>query len=365
MSVPILLLTFNRPDYFSKVYDQVKKYKPETLLVYSDGPRTDYPSDIEKINKCRLLVNEIDYYCDIKKLYKDKNVGLHTAIPEALDWFFSNVSHGIILEDDCLPNMSFFKFCELMLEKYYDNEKVSIVTGGNIVNDKFESSYDYLFSKGLCWIWGWATWRQAWQKYDMNLQKWDSFKKNKKLFKTFDNKNVVKHYEGYFNWITEGLKGTNLLWEYRWPLSVLLNDNFYIAPKHDLVKNVGYEGFNYSLNKYDERNRFIGMPVKELDFDRLKQPEKIELNKSFTEALNRELGFYNSYKKRDFEKVNIKKYIKLPNRIFKSLLKKIIYKVLYKIPDKYKKILKERLLDYGVNFPVRTYFGQNAEDACR
>jgi len=309
MSVPILLLTFNRPQYFSKVFDQVKKYKPDVIYIYSDGPRDNVSTDIEQINKCRSLIDDINFDCNVNKLFKDNNVGLHTAIPEALDWFFSNVSHGIILEDDCLPTISFFKFCELMLDLYNNNENISIVTGGNIVNGKFDSPYEYLFSKGLCWIWGWATWRRAWEETDMSLKKWESFRSDKRLYKIYKNKNVVKHYEGYFKWITENLKGTNLLWEYRWPLSVLLNDNFYIAPKFNLVENIGYEGFNYGVNKEDERNRFIGMPVKELDFNQLKHPEKIELNESFTQALNKELGFYNTYKKREFEKMNLKRYI--------------------------------------------------------
>ena len=183
--------------------------------------------------------------------------------------------------------------------------------------------YDYSFSKGLCSIWGWATWKRAWIRRDMQLGKWPDFKKENKLKKLFRNKNVVKHYEGYFNWIINGLGGANLLWEYRWPLSVLLDDGYYIVPRSNLVMNIGEEGFNYKKGKDNIDNKYLYMEIKDIDFTRFKHPPKIEEDQEFTNALNYEKGFEEPYQKKDFEKLNLKRYIWRIRQILSKYKQKI------------------------------------------
>ena len=178
IDTPLLFIIFNRPDVTLRVFNELKKQKPKYLFIAADGPRAGFEDDIDKCKRVReVVLNEIDWDCEVKTLFRDLNLGCGHAVSGAIDWFFENVEKGIILEDDCLPNKSFFYFCENLLESYKENDEVFAISGANF-QDKKIGKASYFFSKYL-YVWGWATWRRAWENYDFDLSGLENFKKEK------------------------------------------------------------------------------------------------------------------------------------------------------------------------------------------
>jgi len=163
-NTPILFLVFNRFDLTKKVFKEIKKARPKSLFISSDGARTK--KEEKKVEEIRqYLLNNIDWNCNLKTLFRNKNLGCQKAVSSAISWFFNNVEQGVILEDDCLPNQDFFKFSEEMLKKYKNNDKIMHISGTN-VEKKSNLNEDYFFSKTFN-MWGWATWRRSWKYFDI------------------------------------------------------------------------------------------------------------------------------------------------------------------------------------------------------
>ena len=155
--VPVLLLVFNRPGTAQQVFDAIKEIKPRQLFVVADGPRPDKPDDVLKCEATRKIFNGIDWQCELKTLFRDENRGCGRGPAEAITWFFEQIEEGIILEDDCVPDESFFTYCRQLLHKYRDDEGVFMITGTNALKAwrPTRSSYFYsAFEHSL----GWTTW---------------------------------------------------------------------------------------------------------------------------------------------------------------------------------------------------------------
>lgn len=236
-STPILFLIFNRPEITQSVFEEIKKQKPKYLYVAADGARHNVVKDLEKCKATRALVLDgIDWDCEVKTLFRDKNLGCGSAVSEAITWFFDNVEQGIILEDDCLPHPSFFGFCETLLEHYKYNELVYGITGDNFQNGKVRGNYSYYFSHYFH-IWGWASWRRAWDKYDFNLKQLEAFKE-KKLIKKIDKRTVFKNY-----WISIFEKTANKeidTWDYQWQFVIWNESGLIATPVVNLISNIGF-----------------------------------------------------------------------------------------------------------------------------
>ena len=140
---PILFIIFNRPDVTQKVFNEIKKIKPKKLFITADGARNE--DEWKKCNKARNIINQIDWECEIRKNYSDKNLGCKIGVSSGIDWFFKNVEQGIILEDDCLPNQSFFWFCRELLSKYKDDKRIGSISGSNPFTRNFQHSNSYFF----------------------------------------------------------------------------------------------------------------------------------------------------------------------------------------------------------------------------
>ncbi len=167
---PILFIVFNRPDTTQQVFNVIKRIKPKYLFVAADGPRPDVPADIEKCKRTRLIVEQVDWDCEIKTLFRDQNKGCGRGPAEAITWFFEYVDEGIILEDDCVPHIEFFKFIPLMLEKYRNESRIFLIIGTNFLGEWRPKKHSYFFSL-FAHTWGWATWKRAWKLYDFELNK--------------------------------------------------------------------------------------------------------------------------------------------------------------------------------------------------
>lgn len=170
---PILVMGFNRPELLTQVIANLRELKPEILFIAIDGPRSDNSEDKEKVQRCRDLVREIDWDCTVNTLFQSSNLGCGLGVSTALSWFFSHVERGIILEDDILPDPSFFGFCSELLDRYAQDERVFGISGCNFVPESDQTDPDdaYRFSR-VAHIWGWATWRRSWTSYRFDLEGW-------------------------------------------------------------------------------------------------------------------------------------------------------------------------------------------------
>lgn len=253
-NTPILFLIFNRPSVTSRVFQEIKKIQPATLYVASDGPRKSKPGESEICDFTRKLVLEnISWECDVKCLFRDENLGCKSAVSSAINWFFENEERGIILEDDCLPEPSFFHFCEELLEKFKEEPGVLHIGGTNFLDGKVIIKDSYYFSR-MTHVWGWATWRRAWKQYDIEMVDLDELLNNFE-----DISNDIKTKE-YWSTIFRKVKNNKIdTWDYQWFYSVLVNKGKTISPCVNMISNIGFgTGATHTVN---EREPAANMPT--------------------------------------------------------------------------------------------------------
>ncbi|MDO9231860.1 MAG: acyltransferase [bacterium] len=236
MDTPILFIIFNRPDTTKRVFDEIKKAKPSKLYVAADGPRKDKEGERDLCEETRKIIEQVDWECEVKTLLRDENLGCKIGVSSAINWFFENEEMGIILEDDCLPNPSFFNFCQELLEKYKDDERIMMITGDNFQNGMQRGDESYYFSK-YAFIWGWATWRRAWKHYNVNLKNLPVFKEKKQIRHIFEDKNEQKYWLNIFNLVYDGKIDT---WDYQWAYAIFKNNALAIVPNVNLISNIGF-----------------------------------------------------------------------------------------------------------------------------
>ena len=232
-NIPVLFLIFNRLDTTKKVFEEIKKIKPKQLFIAGDGPRNKEEANIVK--STRDIISEVDWQCEVKTLFRDKNLGCKLAVSSAIDWFFENNEMGIILEDDCLPHTSFFRYCEELLIKYKNEDKIMHIGGLNALS-KVSLNESYYFAK-FGPIWGWATWRRAWKYYDVQMQSWEKVKSEKTYKQFCDTKIEELWRENIYDRVKDGLINT---WDYQWSYAKLMNNGLSIVPAINLVTNIGF-----------------------------------------------------------------------------------------------------------------------------
>lgn len=247
LKTPVVFIIFNRLETTKRVFAEIAKARPPKLLVIADGPRSDHPDDIEKCAAVRAIIDCVNWDCEVLKNYSDVNLGCKHRISSGLDWVFDTVEEAIILEDDCLPHPTFFRFCEEMLEKYRNNETVMQI-GGTHTLSKTLKGYSYGFTK-YAGIWGWATWRRAWKLYDVNIEFWPAIKKAEYISKNFSKLEGMIH-EQIFDDVYNNKIDT---WDYQWSLCVMLH-GLAIYPNVNLISNLGFnKDATHTFNKNDPR----------------------------------------------------------------------------------------------------------------
>lgn len=231
--VPILILAYNRPDHSKKLLNRLKLIKPKSLYINIDGPK-----DIKDKINCNLTIkcwNSINWKCKVSYKINKKNFGCRKSVISALRWFFKKEKMGIILEDDCIPSESFFKYCNLMLNIYKNSNVVGAISGNNFSKEKRKK--DIYFSKYfLCW--GWATWRRSFNLLDATMKNWPKFQKSKIWNNLFDLNIEKKYWKKILNY-TKNQKIDS--WAYVWMFSMWCNRSLTILPKKNLVKNIGFD----------------------------------------------------------------------------------------------------------------------------
>jgi hypothetical protein len=237
LSTPVLFLIFNRPDMTQRVFAAIRKARPDKLFISADGARHDKPEELGLCNQVRRIVLDgIDWPCEVKTLFRDKNLGCKVAVSSAITWFFEQVEDGIILEDDCLPDHSFFCFCEELLERYREDPRIMMISGDNF-QPVMRGRNSYLFSRYLH-IWGWATWRRAWQKYDLAMRGWPELRDNGQLAAEFP----PLVYRKALRLFDCAFAGKTSTWDTQWLFACWANSGMSILPNINLVSNIDSGG---------------------------------------------------------------------------------------------------------------------------
>ena len=259
LRTPVVLIIFNRIDTTQRVFDAIREVKPLKLLVISDAPRINREGEAEQCEAARAIINQVDWECEVLTNHSNINLGPRKRISSGLDWVFEQVEEAIVLEHDCLPGATFFRYCEELLEKYRDDERIMIISGNNLQFGRKRNQYSYYFSRYIH-IWGWATWRRAWEKYDVSIPKWNELKDSSWLSDLLDNQQAVMYWSGIFDAIISGYD----TWDYSLVFSLWINEGLSISPQVNLVSNIGF-GEN-AENCKDISSILANMLVEELEF---------------------------------------------------------------------------------------------------
>lgn len=272
---PILFLVFNRPEITSVTFLRIREARPTQLFVAADGPRDHVTGEASLCEETRnLITSQIDWNCELHLLFREENLGCRQSVSSAITWFFEHVEYGIILEDDCLPELTFFNFCTEMLSRYKDEESVVAIGGTNVFGTWERTPYSYLYSyQGS--IWGWASWRRAWALYDINLSDWETTEIRKDVRKVSLTDHFYKKREQIFN---SSKKEQIDTWDYQWLYTRLKHKGLTIIPATNQVSNLGFNEFATHTKK--PTSKFSALTTYPMHFP-LNHPEDIRLDEQF------------------------------------------------------------------------------------
>jgi len=259
LEVPIAFLVFNRPDTTALVFEAIRGAKPQKLLVVADGPRHDRLGESEKCAAVRSIVEQVDWPCEVLKNYAETNMGCKRRVSSGLDWVFDQVEEAIILEDDCMPHPTFFTFCQELLEKYREDERVAMISGDNFQFGHRRTLYSYYFSR-YPHIWGWASWRRAWRLYDEKMSLWPEVMSSGWLQDIFPRKRVARFWRDMFSSTHDGQIDT---WDHQLTFAFAVNSGLCIVPDRNLVSNIG---FGADATHTKQGSRFAEVPVEPMEF---------------------------------------------------------------------------------------------------
>lgn len=287
---PVLFLVFNRPEPTFRVFEAIRKARPEKLYVAADGPRSNRPGEAEYCTQARRVVERVDWPCQVRTLFREQNVGCRRAVSEAITWFFESEEEGIILEDDCLPAPDFFHFCSEALGVYRSEPQVMHV-GGHVLLEAPDK--EDLFFSHLVPIWGWATWRRAWNTFDTEMSRIDELEQLP-LNEWFGSQasNVRKAIRRIHDDKVDA-------WGARWALSVLVNDGLSVLPRSNLISNVGF-GKDATHTKVD--SHLANLPLGGLSEALARKPD-LSADPSYDEAYLRIMNRKSNLGKRLVNKV--------------------------------------------------------------
>ena len=236
LKTAVLFLVFNIPDTTRQVFEAIRQAKPPRLYVAADGPREGKLGEVERVKEVRTIALAVDWPCKVKTLFRDKNLGCKEGVSSAITWFFEQEKQGIILEDDCLPHLDFFSFCENLLDRHYSDERIFSITGDNFQNGIWRGDASYYFSK-YTHVWGWASWRRAWKYYRGDINFWPKWKTSD-AWKKY---NFDKIERRYWQKIFDSCYSKQIeTWDYQWVASTWYKNGLTATPNVNLVSNIGH-----------------------------------------------------------------------------------------------------------------------------
>jgi hypothetical protein len=296
MKTPVIFLIFNRPTKTKQVFEAIRQAKPSQLLVIADGARGDRPGEAAKCEETKAVINGVDWDCQVLTNYADTNLGLKTRISSGLTWAFSQVEEAIILEDDCLPEPSFFRFCEELLQYYRHDERIGTISGLNLQFGKKRNDYSYYFSR-YHYSWGWATWRRAWQHFDLDMKLWPLVRDGNWLRDILDSdRQAVRYWEIIMQGAYEHELKT---WDYPWLFSFWLQGYSTIVPNLNLMRNLGFDG--EGTHTFDPNSKFANLKTENISFPLQHPPfviRDLQADNFIQKTLYDDLDYVNLFKSR-------------------------------------------------------------------
>lgn len=269
MNVPLLLIVFNRPLTTIKVLEAIRKARPNRLYIAADGPRD--MNDKIKCDQVRQIATAIDWKCEVRRLYRETNLGCRYGPSTAISWFFEHEQEGIILEDDCVPSQSFFRFCAELLERYRHDERILSINGDNFQKDMRDYPYSYYFSNYFhCW--GWASWARAWKINDAAMSAYPEWTKDNR----FESISKVPGFGAYWKREMDMVYAGKLeAWCSIFMLSCWTKHGFSIVPRVNMVSNIGYGPDG--IHCHYRNDPMANLPRADIEFP-LSHPDAIEVN---------------------------------------------------------------------------------------
>lgn len=263
---PVLVMAFNRPDHLAVLLDRLREVKPLRLYFAIDGPRPGREDEADRVQACRDLVGTVDWPCQVHTLFQDSNLGCGLGVSTAISWFFAQEERGILLEDDIIPDPSFFPYCEELLERYAHDDRVFAISGCNFVPPDHQSRPDlpYRFSQ-VPHIWGWATWRRSWSKHHLDIAGWRGTLPVHRLWSRVGHSvPSTVYWASTFELLARKEVDT---WDGQLVLAAMADDAWTATSNVNLIENIGFgESATHTIEDRDELQpiRPIGIPLPEV-----------------------------------------------------------------------------------------------------
>ncbi|BET69695.1 hemolytic protein HlpA [Opitutales bacterium ASA1] len=279
MHTPVAFIIFNRPDTTERVFAALRAAKPRKLFVIADGPRPGRPDDVAKCAAARAIIDRVDWECEVHRNFAEHNLGCGQRPATGLSWVFEHVDRAIILEDDCVPHPSFFRYCDELLERYADDERVMMVSGNNFLPDGGAMPHSYTFFRFLN-LWGWATWRRAWQGYDFEMKSWPSRRRAGWVRALSPDPRIQRFWSKIYDSVYTHISLRDI-WDYQFAYSVMERGGLGIAPSCNLVSNIGWGA---DATHTTGTSDLAALPAREMEFP-LRHPTAVEYDQAYDELV--------------------------------------------------------------------------------
>ena len=297
MDTPVVFIVFNRPVETARVFAEIRKARPTKLLLIADGPRPKHEGEAARCAEARRIATQVDWPCEVLECFSEINLGCRSRVSSGLDWAFSQVEEAIVLEDDCLPDPSFFRFCHEMLGKYRSDQRIGMVCGSNFRFGETQGGDSYYFSN-MVRIWGWATWSDRWRGiYDVDMKMWPEFKSGGWLRGALGYRDEAHFWSRTFDYSAAGKIDS---WDTQWVFANWIQSRLSIVPNRNLISNIG---FGPDATHTFGKSRLANVPTQALPVP-LNHPRFIVRNARLDRQDHR-LVFHRSIARRIFDRLSL------------------------------------------------------------
>jgi hypothetical protein len=258
LETPVVFLVFNRPGHTQQVLEEIRRARPPRLYVVGDGPRPDRANDVSLVQEVQSIIAQgVDWPCAIRTNYAETNLGCGRRVSSGLDWVFAQELEAIVLEDDCLPDPTFFRFCAEVLTRYRQDARIGMISGCNFQDSPPADGASYYYSV-YNHGWGWAAWRRSWQLFDWQMARWTALRASSWLKDFLGSRLAANYWREAFDLTQAGYIDT---WDYRWTSSLWAHGALAVLPARNLVTNIGFDSAATNFSDRDKRLSIASGPM--------------------------------------------------------------------------------------------------------
>jgi hypothetical protein len=287
MDTPVAFIVFNRPDCTVRTIAAIREARPPRLLVIADGPRDGHAGDAERCAEVRRIIDRaVDWPCEVERCFAGENMGCAQRVASGLTWAFSRSERLVIVEDDCLPDPSFFRFCDELLDRYADDTRIGQISGCPRYFSAIPRSTSYVFSRYGA-IWGWASWRRAWASYSLHLETWPRFRSSGGLKSVVQSRAEYALRSALYQRLYEEPPDT---WDFQWGYAKLSQGMLNVVPCRNLVENIGFSGGGAHVaagSRFPLVRMAVDFPLRHPEFKIPDLPFDRAYSRAFTEECHR------------------------------------------------------------------------------